>query len=152
MCRSQWLEPLKSSLRTAKQHFTTTKTSSRRRVPVEPGKSASSEEVSKFLEETQKKKNKNKKPEDKTQKKRKIPTKSRKANIQDMSTSESEAEDLIFDDSTDTPSEDDLDDELSFEEPCSSKQSRRADKVVQNETLFALDEFVIVNYEGTLFP
>ncbi|PSN56804.1 hypothetical protein C0J52_02691 [Blattella germanica] len=69
-----------------------------------------------------------------------------------MSTSESEAEDLIFDDSTDTPSEDDLDDELSFEEPCSSKQSRRAGKVVQNDTLFVLDEFVIVNYEGTLFP
>ncbi|PSN52218.1 hypothetical protein C0J52_12771 [Blattella germanica] len=68
------------------------------------------------------------------------------------STVESEAEDLIFDDSTDTPSEDDLDDELSFEEPCSSKKSRRADKVVQNETLFTLDEFVIVNYEGTLFP
>ena len=111
----------------------------------------SSEDVAKYVQETQRKKT-----APRCSKKKIKTSRPRKSYVQEMSTSESETEDdLVFDDSTDTPSEDDSDDDLLFEEPSTSNskpKNRNMDIRPQIEINFAIDEFVIVNYEGTPFP
>lgn len=136
----------KEYIESSRKDFTSPKITTRKRLPVEPGKSISSEEVSRYLEESaSKKKSVNKESKGKQVK---LPATSKMA----VSSSDTEDDDeIVFDDSTDTATEEESD--VSSDEQCTSLQStKKINKDADTETVYVVSDFVVVNYEGTTFP